>query len=58
MKSFERIRCHQLKMNPLKCTFGVSAENFLGFLVHRRGIEIDKNKAKAIVDVKPPNNKQ
>ena len=33
-KSFERIRLHQLKLNPLKCAFGVQAGNFLGFLVH------------------------
>ncbi|XP_050211472.1 uncharacterized protein LOC126661660 [Mercurialis annua] len=28
-KGFERIRCNGLKMNPLKCAFGVSAGNFL-----------------------------
>ena len=39
-------------MNPLKlkCAFGVSAGNFL---VHQRGIEIDKKKAKAIIEAKP-----
>ena len=33
-KSFERMRLRQLKLNPLKCAFGVQDENFLGFLVH------------------------
>ena len=33
-KSFENMRLHQLKLNPLKCAFGVQAEIFLGFLVH------------------------
>ena len=33
-KSFERMGHHQLKLNPLKCAFGVSARNFLGFIVH------------------------
>ena len=33
-KSFERMRLHQLKLNPLKCGFGVQAKKFLGFLVH------------------------
>ena len=33
-KAFQRMRSHNLKMNPLKCTFGVSARNILGFLVH------------------------
>ncbi|XP_050221468.1 uncharacterized protein LOC126671723 [Mercurialis annua] len=36
-------------MNPLKCAFRVSAGNFLGFLVHQRGVEIDKNKAKRLI---------
>ena len=34
-KSFERMRLHQLKLNPLKCSFGVQVEIFLGFLVHQ-----------------------
>ena len=37
-KSFEKMTHHQLKLNPLKCEFGVRAGNFLGFLVHQRGI--------------------
>ena len=47
-KSFERMRLHQLKFNPLKCTFGVQAGNFLRFLVHQRGVEVDQNKAKLL----------
>jgi hypothetical protein len=52
------MRRHQLKMNPLKSAFGVKASDFLGFLVHNRGIEIDKNKAKAIMQAKLPTNKK
>ena len=57
-KSFERMRVYQLKLNPLKCAFGVQAGNFLGFLVHQRGVEIDKNKARAVLDARPPQSKQ
>ena len=57
-KSFERMRYHQLKLNPLKCVFGVRVGNFLGFLVHQRWIEMDKNKAKAIALVNAPQNKK
>lgn len=39
-------------MNPLKCAFGVHAWDFLGFMVHKRGIEINQNKTKAILDLK------
>ncbi|GKV52448.1 hypothetical protein SLEP1_g59025 [Rubroshorea leprosula] len=57
-KSFERMRQHGLKMNPLKCAFGVSACNFLGYLVHERSLEVDKNKARAVIEAKPPQNKK
>ena len=52
------MRKHQLKTNPLKCAFGVQVGNFLGFLVHNKGIEIDQNKVKAIMQAKPPSNKK
>ena len=57
-KSFEMMRLHQLKLNPLTCDFGVKAENFLGFLVHQRGMEVDQNKAKAIISARAPKNKK
>uniref|UniRef100_A0A2N9FCC3 Integrase catalytic domain-containing protein n=1 Tax=Fagus sylvatica TaxID=28930 RepID=A0A2N9FCC3_FAGSY len=37
-KVFDRCRLYKLKMNPLKCAFGVSAGKFLGFLeIHGPG---------------------
>ncbi|CAL8117188.1 unnamed protein product [Prunus armeniaca] len=45
-------------MNPKKCVFGVQAGNFLGFLIHQRGMEIDKNKAKSIIEALSPQNKK
>ncbi|KAM0988055.1 hypothetical protein ACFX13_012279 [Malus domestica] len=51
---FLHMRRHNLKMNPAKCTFGVSASNFLGFLVHHHGIEVDDNKARAIINASSP----
>ena len=48
-KSFERMRLHQLKLNPLKFAFGVQAKKFLGFLVHQRELEVDQNTTKAII---------
>jgi hypothetical protein len=32
--AFERKRCFGLKMNPLKCAFGVSTGKFLGLIIH------------------------
>jgi hypothetical protein len=37
-----------LKMNPLKCAFGVSASKFLEFIIHDHGIEIDPTKIESI----------
>ena len=39
-KVFERYHLYKLKMNPLKCAFGVLARKFLGFLVHQRFIDV------------------
>lgn len=55
-KVFDRLRKHQLKMNPLKCAFGVTSGKFLGFVVRYRGIEIDPTKIKAIMEMPPPRN--
>ena len=51
---FERCKKYKLRMNPMKCAFGVSIGNFLGFLVHHRGISVDLAKAIAIVTMKRP----
>ena len=52
----QRSQEHNLKMNPKKCIFGVSSGKLLGFIVSKRGIEIDPNKAKAIAEMPPPKN--
>nr|XP_027075937.1 uncharacterized protein LOC113699791 [Coffea arabica] len=46
---FYQLRRYQLKINPLKCAFGVTSEKFLGFVVRHRGIEIDQAKIDAIL---------
>ncbi|XP_074313449.1 uncharacterized protein LOC141648620 [Silene latifolia] len=53
---FERLRKCQLKMNPLKCAFGVTSGKFLGFVVRHRGIEVDQSKIKAIQEMPEPKN--
>jgi hypothetical protein len=45
-------------MNPKKCTFGVSADQFLGFLVHERGIEISLKSQEAVRTMVPPTMKR
>ena len=36
---FDTLRKYQMKLNPVKYTFGVSSGKFLGFMVNSRGIE-------------------
>ena len=43
-----------MKLNPSKCVFEVTAGKFLGFMVSQRGIEVNPEKVRAIVDLEPP----
>ena len=54
----EYTRKFGLKMNPKKCAFGVSAGQFLGFLVHERGIEIGLKSQEAVRTMRPPTTKK
>ena len=51
-----RARQYQLKMNPKKCVFGVTAGKLLSFIISKRRIEIDPQKARAIAQMPPPQN--
>ena len=52
--ALERMRRYALKMNPLKCAFGVQAGKFLGFIIHEKGIEIDPKRVEAMKRVEAP----
>jgi hypothetical protein len=54
----ERTRKFGLRMNPKMCAFGVSAGQFLGFLVHERGIEIGLKSQEAVRNMVPPTTKK
>jgi hypothetical protein len=46
--SLERMKKYSLRMNPLKCAFGVTSRRFFGFVVHEHGIQIDPKKIESI----------
>ena len=52
--ALERMHRYGLKMNPLKCAFGVSAGKFLGFIIHEKVIKIDPKRIEAIKRVEAP----
>ena len=51
---FQRIRCFRLRLNPKKCTFGVTFGKLLGYMISERGIEVDPDKIRAILNMSPP----
>ncbi|XP_074362316.1 uncharacterized protein LOC141702547 [Apium graveolens] len=51
---FDNLRKNQLKLNPEKCTFGVGAGKFQGFMISNGGIEANPEKIKAIQEMKAP----
>ncbi|XP_057983806.1 uncharacterized protein LOC131168422 [Malania oleifera] len=53
-KLFKRLRKCQLKLNPEKCTFGATSGKLLGFIVSEKGIEVDLDKMKAILEMPSP----
>ena len=53
-QTFNPLREYGMKLNPLKCAFGVSAGRFLGFMVTQRGIEANPAQLKAILQSPAP----
>ena len=53
---FDTLRSYNMRLNPSKCTFGVMVGKFLGFMVSQRGIETNRNKILAIIEMAPPRN--
>lgn len=42
-ETFSTLREYEVKLNPVKCTFGVKGGNLLGFMVTERGIEVNSS---------------
>ena len=45
-----------MKLNPNKCAFKVTAGKFLGFIVSQRGIEVNLDKVRVIMEITSPIN--
>lgn len=55
-QSFHVIRRFGMKLNPTKCSFGVSTSKFLGYIVTQQGIEAKPDQIKAILNIQSPRN--
>ncbi|RDX67171.1 hypothetical protein CR513_53981, partial [Mucuna pruriens] len=54
VRVFDILRRHKLKLKPEKCSFGVQAEKFLGFMLNRRGIEANLDKCEVVINMRIP----
>ena len=52
-ETFDTLRLYNMKLNLGKCTFGVTAGKFLGFMISQRGIEVNPEKVRAIIELEP-----
>lgn len=50
-EAFNNLRMHKMKLNSKKCVFGVRDGKFLGFMVSKRGIDVNSDKVRAIMDL-------
>ena len=53
-ETFDTLQSYNMKLNPSKCTFGVTIGKFLGFMVSQIGIEVNPDKIRAIMEMTPP----
>ena len=53
-ETFDTLWSYNMKLNPNKCVFGVIAGKFLGFMVSQKGIEVNLEKIRAIMELAPP----
>ena len=52
-ETFDTLRSYNMKHNSSKCAFEVTAGKFLGFMVSQRGIEVNPDKIRAIMEIAP-----
>jgi hypothetical protein len=53
-ETFDNLNRYKLKLNPIKCSFGVLVGQLLGFLVSARGIEANPEKIQEILTMGKP----
>ncbi|KAM1310740.1 hypothetical protein ACFX2H_007257 [Malus domestica] len=53
-ETFTILKRYRMRLNPNKCAFGVGSGKFLGFMISQRGIKVNPEKIKAIIDMKEP----
>ena len=52
--NFTVLRRYRMKLNLLKCAFGMASGKFVGFMVNHRGIKANPKKIQALIDLRSP----
>ena len=55
-ETFDTLHSYNMKLNPSKYAYGVTVGKFLGFMVSQRGIEVNSDKIRVIMEMTPPRN--
>jgi hypothetical protein len=55
-ETFTNLNRYNIKLNPLKCVFGVPASQLLGYLISERGIEANLEKIQALLTMQEQTN--
>ena len=55
-ETFDTLYSYNMKLNLSKCAFGVTVGKFLGFMVSRKGIEVNSDKIQVIMEMAPTRN--
>lgn len=50
--AFEVLRMYRMKLNSLKCAFGIALRKLLGYMVNQQVIKANLNKIKAQLDIR------
>ena len=49
-ETFELLHTYDMKLNPLKCVFGINSDKFLDFMITHRGIEANPIQLRDIIE--------
>lgn len=56
-RCFATLNKYNIKLNPAKCSFGVTSGEFLGYIVTKCGIKTNPKQITAIINMPSPRNK-
>jgi hypothetical protein len=54
VETFAKLRAANLRLNPEKCVFDIHKGKVLGCLVSTKGIEVNTDKIKALIEMQDP----